>query len=197
MSRSSEHFTVRPYKTADEHQWLRCRALAFLETSYYDDVKPHRAVLAEPAIALVVEDADGSIVGILDVEIDGDAATIDTIAVHPDHQRRGIADALLTEALPLLAENNVATIDAWTREDSAANGWYQRNGFAESFRYLHVYLSDGEDDSGFETPTGLSQPVSAFMHGNIAHEQALRARYKRVYICRQYLKPLDALDSKV
>lgn len=142
-------FAIRPYLPTDSESWLRCRVLSFLHTQYYDDVKQHRTVLAEPAIALVAttavdhvdlrDDLDGNtVIRILDIEIDGAAATIDTIAIHPDHQSRGIGTALLQQALPLLADRGVATLAAWTREDGPANGWYRKNGFAENFRYTYI-----------------------------------------------------------
>ncbi|MBN9152536.1 MAG: GNAT family N-acetyltransferase [Microbacterium sp.] len=188
MSLPSAHVTVRPYRPSDETGWLRCRVLAFLDTQYFDDVKPRRTVLSEPAIALVAVTPAADIVGILDVEIDGQAATIDTIATHPDHRGVGIATALLHTALPLHEHDNISTLDAWTREDIAANRWYQSNGFAENYRYLHIYLSDGDDQSGFVTPDGLSTPVSAFTHGKIEDETRMRAAFTRVYICRQYVR---------
>ncbi len=184
------HFVVRPYQPSDESGWLRCRALSFLDTQYYDDVKPRRTVLTEPAIALVAVTPAGDVVGLLDIEIDGPAATIDTIATHPDHHGSGIATALLQAALPLLECGSVATLDAWTREDVAANRWYQRNGFTERHRYLHVYLSDGDDDSGFTTPDGLSTPVGVFAHGKAEDETRMRAEFQRVYVCRQYVRPV-------
>lgn len=74
---------------------MRCRALAFLNTCYYDDVWTQRP--PGPAVQLVAMDGD-DVVGILDIEIDDDLATIDSVAVHPDHQGRGIASALLARA---------------------------------------------------------------------------------------------------
>lgn len=183
-------FTVRPFQTSDEHGWVLCRALSFLDTQYYDDVKPHRTVLSDPAIALVAVTDAGEVIGVLDIEIEGAQATIDTIATHPEHQGRGVATILLHAALPLLEQLDVTTLDAWTREDDAANRWYQRHGFVESFRYLHVYLQDGDDAEGFTTPDGLSAPVAAFVHGKIEDEAELRARYRRVYVCRQYVRPV-------
>lgn len=183
-------FVVRPYRPSDERGWLRCRALSFLSTQYYDDVRPRRTPLPEHAIELVAVTPVGDIIGILDVEIDGDAATIDTVATHPDYQAIGVATQLLRAALPLLADAGIATLDAWTREDPAANSWYQRNGFLENARYLHVYLGDDDDSTGFATPEGLSAPVMAFAHGRIEDEAAARARYQRVYVCRQYLRPV-------
>ncbi|WP_353808119.1 GNAT family N-acetyltransferase [Agromyces sp. SYSU T00194] len=190
MTTHSAPFRVRPYQPSDERDWVRCRALAFLDTQYYDAVKPHRVVLAEPSISLVAVTPAGDLVGILDIEIAGDAATIDTIATHPDHRAQGIASALLHVALTELQQTDATSLDAWTREDVAANGWYRRNGFVEQYRYLHVYLTDGEDDTGFATPERLSMPVSAFVHGRIEDEAELRTRYRRVYRCTQYVRPV-------
>ncbi|WP_222848001.1 GNAT family N-acetyltransferase [Ruania zhangjianzhongii] len=181
---------IREYRDEDAAGWVRCRALSFLGSQYYDDMHPVRTVLAEGAIALVAT-AGEHVVGLLDIEIEGAEATIDSIATDPDHQGRGIATALLARALPLLEARGVGSLDAWTREDIAANGWYQANGFTEQFRYLHVYLGHDEDATGFATPEGLSRPVSAVMHGSIEDEAVLRARYRKVYVCRQYLRPLS------
>jgi N-acetylglutamate synthase-like GNAT family acetyltransferase len=80
---------VRDYSEDDEAAWLRCRVLAFLGTAYFDDVmttKPRAGLVAE-----LVAEADGCIAGVLDLALDGELATIDTIAVHPDHQRAALA----------------------------------------------------------------------------------------------------------
>lgn len=180
---------VRAYESADEQSWLRCRVLSFLDTQYYDDVKPRRTELAAGSIALVAV-VDGAVAGILDIEIDADAATIDTVAVHPDHRGAGIATALLDAALPRMTERGVRTLDAWTREDAAANRWYRRSGFEERFRYLHVYLGPDEDAEGFATPEGLSSPVAAFSHARLEDEETLRERFARVYACRRYVREL-------
>lgn len=176
--------TIRAYRPADEPSWLQCRLLSFFATDYYDDVKVAKTPLAPGSIELVAE-RDGEVVGILDVEIDGDAATIDTIAVHPTAQRTGLANALLYAALDLLPPK-VATLDAWTREDAAANAWYLAAGFRETHRYLHVYVGDG--DPTFPGPEGMSSPVIAFMHAPIEREVEVREVYRRVYVCRQYLR---------
>ncbi|WP_336630800.1 MULTISPECIES: GNAT family N-acetyltransferase [unclassified Microbacterium] len=189
MSSSSAPLAVRPYHPSDERGWVRCRVLSFLDTQYYDDVAPRRRVLTDPSISLVAVGAHSEVVGILDIEIDGSAATIDTIATHPDHQGAGIATALLHDALPRLASADVLTLDAWTREDAAANRWYRRNGFTEQSPYLHVYAHD-VDGSDFATPDGLSAPVIAFMHGRLEDEVRMRERFRRVYVCRRYVRPV-------
>lgn len=190
MPLPSAALVVRPYQPSDETGWLRCRVLSFLGTQYYDDVKPHQTVLSDPSIALVAVSPMDEVVGILDIEIEGATATIETIATHPDHQGAGIATELLRAALALLEARHTTTLDAWTRDDIAANRWYQRNGFTEQYRYLHLYLGDGDDDTDFTTPEGISAPVTVFAHGRIEDEARMRARFQRVYVCRQYLRPV-------
>jgi ribosomal protein S18 acetylase RimI-like enzyme len=123
-------FTVRQYQSDDHDGWVRCRVLSFLDTQYYDDVRPSRAKLNNPSI--------------------------DTIATHPDHRNSGVGTGLLQTALEHLANLGIETLDAWTREDAAANRWYQRNGFMKQFRYLHIYLGEDDDPTGFVTPQRLS-----------------------------------------
>lgn len=200
------HWTIRDYRDEDAPSWLRCRLLGFLDSSYHDDVKTERTPFDGNAVRLVAvhPKPDGvttpgpdEVIGILDVELfepeenaTGGTATIDTVAVHPDHRRRGIADGLLAEAMGRLGALTLSTLDAWTREDGPANGWYARNGFSVVHEYLHVYKTWDEPPEGFATPDGLSAPLTAFMHGALADEEALRDRFARVHRCRQYLREL-------
>ena len=180
---------IRGYRTTDERSWLRCRLLSFFDTDYYDDVKISKTTFTNDHVELVADNGTG-IVGLLDVEIDGDTATIDSIAVHPDAQREGIASKLLDELLRRIPEH-VTSLDAWTRGTESANGWYASVGFSENQRYLHVYKDEASGDDGFETPVGLSRPVTAFMHARIELEDAVRDRFSRVHVCRQYLMEIQ------
>ncbi|MCI9889601.1 GNAT family N-acetyltransferase [Micrococcales bacterium 31B] len=208
--------TVRPYRPSDEGSWVRCRALAFLDTSYFDNVYPSKVPLDANAMELVAValDAAGAeqVVGILDIELErliefgqvidiehaseviqqgivGRTATIETLAVHPDYRRRGIADALLAHALERLP-SGITTLDAWTREDEAACSWYRAQGFAEDSHYLHVHKDWDESSEGFSAPYGLSAPVIAFMHADVEDESVMRGLYRRVYVCRRFAKRL-------
>jgi len=182
-------FHVRDYESADERGWLRCRVLSFLGTQYYDDVRSRRAPLEGPSVGLVAVSPgpEGEVVGIFDVEVDDAEATIDTLAVHPDHARGGIGAAMLAVAVGRLRAQGHGSLDAWTREDAAANAWYQAQGFVERFRYVHVHKEGDDDPRGFRSPDGLSTPVRAFAHAPLEMEAQLRAEFSRVYVCRQYV----------
>ena len=181
-------FTIRNYQEADERGWLICRLLSFYDSDYYDDVKTSKTQFSNPHLAFVAEDG-GRIIGLIDVEIDGAAATVDSIAVHPSGQHLGVASALLQHVLDRMPAD-VKTLDAWTRETVSANRWYQQSGFRENFRYLHVYLDSEDPGEGFITPPAFSPLQSAFLHSSIENEAEMRSRYKRVYVCRQYLMDL-------
>ena len=159
--------------------------LAFLASSYYDDVLIDKPAI-EGGLELVALDGD-EVVALLDVAVDGAAATIESVAVHPDHCRRGLATALLDRALTQLAERGVRRLEAWTREDEAATAWYRRRGFHESERYLHIYASGRRAiDTAVTTEPGLVA-ISAFLHMvDMDREAEMRERFGRVYVCRCY-----------
>lgn len=122
--------------------------------------------------------------------MDGSLATIDSIAVLPDWQGRGVASALLCEATNQLG-SGVELLDAWTREDAAANAWYLAHGFVAESHYLHVYTSwDDPLAAEFEAPEGLSV-VGAFMHAALEDEAEMRRRFRRVHVCRRYVRPVS------
>jgi ribosomal protein S18 acetylase RimI-like enzyme len=176
---------VRDYEPADETSWLRCRVLGFLATSYHDDVWQARR---RTDLELVAIDG-GVVVGALDVSVAGPEATIDTVVAHPEHQGRGVATALLTEALRRLERCGVRQVDAWTREDKAALGWFARNGFVETSRYLHVYASADEVGTVLSAKHGL-MPVGAFLHARIEREIEMRQRFERVHVCRRLVREI-------
>ena len=91
--------TIRDYDGDDERSWLRCRALGFLETGYFDDVLQAKPTYDTSSIELVAATSTGTVTGLIDVTIDGGSATIETVAVHPDGSRRGVGTALLAAAI--------------------------------------------------------------------------------------------------
>jgi ribosomal protein S18 acetylase RimI-like enzyme len=189
----STAYELASYQAADERSWLRCRVLSFLDTDYYDDVATSKPDLDVP-VQLVVK-RDGAVVALLDASLDGADATIETVAVHPDHRRHGLASRLLGEALARLGALGAERVDAWTREDAAALGWYADRGFREETRYLHVYPDAYAEDlaaplaRAVRDACGLT-PMRIFAHAPIERETELRAAYRRVYVCRQLVRPV-------
>jgi ribosomal protein S18 acetylase RimI-like enzyme len=161
--------------------------LAFLATSYYDDVLPAKP--SRPGgVELVAVDGD-AVLGLIDVSVAADTATIETVATHPDHARRGLGRLLLERAVARLAPLGVRTLDAWTREDVAALAWYRGQGFVETSRYVHVHAGLSDVDDAVRPAPGLAA-VGAFLHGRIEDEEQLRRRFARVHVCRRFVLDL-------
>jgi ribosomal protein S18 acetylase RimI-like enzyme len=181
---------IRDYEPADEQAWLRCRVLSFLGTAYFDDVMTAKQSPEVGAELVAVQ--GGIIAGVLDLSVDGDLATIDTIGVHPDHQHLGIGTLLLREARQRAAALGAATIDAWTRDDEPALRWYRARGFAESSHYLHVYADHYTDAQELARAVsfrpGLT-PIKVFLHAALDREEELRAEFSRVHVCRRFAQP--------
>ena len=186
-------FTVRLYEPADEVGWVRCRVLSFLGSAFFDDVQREKERYEHPAIELVAED-DGAIVGLLDVEYEtpaladrpGHGGMIWHLAVHPDHQRRGIAAALLEEAERRSRERGLERLEAWTRDDAHVQRWYESHGFVLIDGYLHVYL-ERDDLRQFD---GELRLVKAFAHYTGDRPEEIRDRYARVHDDVLYEKQL-------
>jgi ribosomal protein S18 acetylase RimI-like enzyme len=183
---------VRPYRDEDERGWVVCRVLSFLDSAFFDDVRREKEHYERPTIELVAEDA-GEIVGLIDVECEVEPGTVCEdrpglggmiwhLAVHPDHQRRGIASALLSEAEQRAREAGLARFEAWTRDDVAARSWYETRGFELVHGYLHVYveMEEGLRELFPVTPDGL-RPVRVFAHYVGDARDEIRARFARVH----------------
>jgi ribosomal protein S18 acetylase RimI-like enzyme len=187
-------YDVREYTPSDETSWLRCRVLAFLDTSYYDSVERTKPLIPAPGFELIAVDANRAVAAIMDVAVDGELATIETVAVHPDHQRRGLARALLAEASARAAAASASTLDAWTRDDPETLSWYHAMGFAESDHYLHVYAnhytSPDEPKRAVSAPRGGLNPMILLLHAKLAEEQRMREEFARVHVCRRFAKDL-------
>lgn len=188
------NYTIREYTPADEPSWLRCRVLSFLSTAYYDDVARTKPEIPTPGFELIAVDQHGTVIGIMDITIDGDLATIDTVAVHPDHQHRGIGRSLLTHAIARIRVLQVATLDAWTRDDVDTLRWYQAMGFTESDHYLHVYANHytapEEPDRAVASRRPGLRPIMMFLHAKLAEEEQMRREFSRVHVCRRFAQTL-------
>lgn len=184
--------TVRSYRDADERGWVVCRLLSFLDTAYYDDVRRSKERYEHPAIELVAE-RDGQIVGLLDAECEEEPGTVCEerpglgamiwhLAVHPNHQREGVATALLREAERRARESHIERFEAWTRDDPNTHAWYESRGFELVYSYLNVYvgLDEGLRDLFPITDDGI-RPVKMFAHYVGDDRDAMRERFARVH----------------
>ncbi len=185
---------IREYTPADETSWLRCRVLSFLGTAYFDNVLRAKPDIVAPGFALVATEESGLVSGVMDVTVENELATIDTVAVHPDHQHRGIGRALVHEARSRVRALGVPTLDAWTRDDPDTLRWYRAMGFAESEHYLHVFANDYADAAEPDRAIGQRRsglrPVTVFAHGDLRDERTMREQFTRVHVCRRFaMKP--------
>ena len=193
---------IRAYEDGDEESWLRCRVLSFLGSAFFDDVRREKERYANPSIELVAEDG-GEIVGLIDVECELSPGTVCEerpglggmiwhLAVHPDHQRRGIATALLAESQRLAAGYDLVRFEAWTRDDAHVQAWYESHGFVQVYSYLHVYVESGEGLRDlFPIADGI-RPVKLFAHYVGEDKEHVRARFARVHDCVLYERRLGA-----
>lgn len=145
--------TIRKYRTEDEKGWVRCRTLALLETTRYDEVLPAKPHYQNPSVQ-VVADHNGRIVGVLDIEYDTPArricfrehspgGVIRTLAVLPEYQREKVASHLLKYACSLIRQENIGHLEIWNRlEDKDACAFLEVQDFVSTYSYLHFY-ADG------------------------------------------------------
>ncbi|MER5477663.1 GNAT family N-acetyltransferase [Streptomyces sp. NPDC002734] len=187
-------YSIRAYSPADETSWLRCRVLAFLDTSFYDSVVRTKPAVAAPGLELVAVDATGSVVAVMDTGIEGELATVDTVAVHPDHRRQGLGRQLLERTLAWARSAGATTMDAWTRDDADTLAWYHAMGFDESDHYLHVYAFHYTDPAepvrAIAEPRPGLKPMLVFGHAPLEDEERLRREFARVHVDRRFSMPI-------
>ena len=98
-----------------------------------------------PVSLYLVYEIDNQIVGFIDFWITFDSSTIAQIAVHPSFRRRGIALALLNEALNECVAKKANTMTLEVRVgNTAAIGLYEKFGFKSVVIKPHYY-DNGED----------------------------------------------------
>ncbi|MDG4477401.1 GNAT family N-acetyltransferase [Streptococcus parasuis] len=135
---------IRKYQTSDEKGWVYCKALSYLFSPLFDDRETEKPALLtdiyDKRIELVAE-SGWQIVGLIDIDIYSSensqnylyapsqrTAYLTNLAVHPDYQGQGIAQALYEKAEQALKEAGVEKLAIFTREEDAANHLYQKWG---------------------------------------------------------------------
>jgi GNAT superfamily N-acetyltransferase len=193
---------IRPYEEADERGWLECRVLAFLDSAYFDAVDREKQHYQRPSVELVAE-ADGRIVGLIDVECEEEPGTVCRdrpglgsmiwhLAVLPDFRRRGIATRLLAAAEEAVRPRGIDRFEAWTRDDPWVQRWYESRGFVQIYSYLHVYVHGRDELEGVVSSELGLKPVKLFAHYTGEAKDDIRRRFARVHDCVCYERRFPA-----
>ncbi|HEM5980733.1 TPA: GNAT family N-acetyltransferase [Streptococcus suis] len=135
---------IRKYQPADEKGWVYCKALSYLFSPFFDDRETEKPQLMTDVYDYRVEwvaEVDEQIVGLIDIDIYTEecsqsyiyapskrTAYFTNLAVHPDFQGKGIAQALFEKAEQELREQAVEKLAIFTREGDVANHLYQKWG---------------------------------------------------------------------
>ncbi|MBF0818707.1 GNAT family N-acetyltransferase [Streptococcus acidominimus] len=135
---------IRKYQTGDEKGWVYTKALSYLFSPFFDDRETVKPPLNTDIYAHRIEwvaEIAGQVVGLLDIDIYNQecsqsyryapankVAYFTNLAVHPDYQGQGIAQALYAKALGELQEHQVEKLAIFTREGDVANHLYQKWG---------------------------------------------------------------------
>ena len=135
---------IRKYQASDEKGWVYCKALSYLFSPFFDDREREKPALVTDVYSHRVEwvaEVDGHIVGLLDIDVydsetsqsyryapSSSTAYFTNLAVHPDYQGQGLAQALYEHALQELLDLGVEKLAIFTRDGDAANHLYQKWG---------------------------------------------------------------------
>lgn len=203
------------YDPKYEEGWLRCRVLAYLHTSMYEDVKTAKPTFGgRPTIELVALDGD-LVVGIFDMVLDteenrtsflgkGLGAFLSVIAVHPDYQGQGIGQQLYEAAMEKLARTPIEFIELYTRGDEPANNFYKKLGFELRMETYDVFgvehrlgkdvIIKGIEDKKLVVETEDGKPVTHTIVEGVYEVYDLAALnqidYDRYYPSRGYYKQI-------
>ncbi len=85
---------------------------------------------------LVAEAPDGTFAALVGVTYDeiNRSGVIEPVCTHPDHRRKGLARALISEGMRRVRALGAAHVYVGTGDDVAANALYENVGFTEAYR---------------------------------------------------------------
>lgn len=138
---------IRDYIHIDEKEWVYTKALSYLASPFFDDISRIKDTfdndLYQSSIELVAIE-DNHVIELLDIGIytkemsqkynyysADKVAYFTNLAVHPDHQNKGIASKLFKEAERQLVKQQVNALAIFTRDVDAANHLYKKWGAEE------------------------------------------------------------------
>lgn len=126
----------------DEHVRALGALLPHLSSARPPDLAELRRAIRSDATTLLFARIDGTIVGTLSLVVfavpTGKRAWIEDVVVDPEFRERGVAQALVSEAVRRAGAASCRTVDLTSRPDrQAANRLYERLGFER--RLTNVY----------------------------------------------------------
>lgn len=146
-------YTIKNYRPEMLEGWLRCRALAYMRSSFQDEITAEKETVSNDKGVSLVAIKDQQVIGIAEAIFlnQGQAkaasyglpketvlTTLDTLAVHPDYQHAGIAKAMLKQLRSRLKMRGGILL-IYTRDDAAANALYQTIGAKLCYRASIVH----------------------------------------------------------
>ncbi len=150
-------------------------AIERAESAPHEAAPPPSGPLHRLKRLLRLEPTGDPIVGFFGVWFTVDQLHLVTLAVAPDHQRRGIAPRLLLECFSLALSSELRSIALEVRpSNERAIALYEQFGFAQVGRLPSYYANDGED--------ALVMLISDFEPAELrAHVERLRATHEQRY----------------
>lgn len=136
---------IREYCVEDEREWVECRLLSFLDSTYYKDVKKEKEKYPNHSLEyLAIE--DGKVVGFIDVELNSDdltqnkenGAIIWNLGVLPSYRGKGIANSLWEKVKEELKRKSFSYCELWTQDDKPANDFYRKVGFVQKSEFTYL-----------------------------------------------------------
>jgi len=197
------NYKIIQYENSYEKSWIRCRALSFLDSAFYDDVHVEKEKYT-PSIALIAVDGL-EVVGFLDMEYELEANTVCSkneklgqhlagmiwhLGVHPDYRKQGIAQKMLEKAVELAKEKGLKRLEAWTRDDKFVTDWYEKNGFELMDEYIHWYYDSYRDDASLLKEILKTENIKGIVK-TFGHAKKMTNEInllKRKYYCRRFDK---------
>lgn len=135
---------VRPMRLGDVAQVVEIDRLSF---SMPWSARSYRfEIERNPAALLFVAEEDGRVLGYIGLWEMVDVGHISTLAVHPEHRRKGLAKQLIEASLRALAERGIGEVTLEVRESNkSAQDLYSGFGFKVVGRRRGYYRDNRED----------------------------------------------------
>jgi ribosomal protein S18 acetylase RimI-like enzyme len=125
-------FSIRPFRESDTNALTELWRACNLVVPQNDPAKDILRKMQVNPDWLLVGELDGELIGSCMVGYEGHRGWINYLAVHPNHQRKGLAQQLMERAEKILREVGCPKINLQVRSSNAAViAFYESLGFSE------------------------------------------------------------------